>query len=145
MDMREWPQKGRMPFRKYVCPECRIEFSAPGVIVGGKGGKKCPDGHFHTMAQLYRFEKTGVLPTPRQPKAPKAPKPKRNGFQRVGAAPAIRAVFPVDSDRYQLAATAMLAGFDRAMATLPPGVRLLVQGAFGAAPNITREIVEGGA
>lgn len=144
VDLREWPKQGRAPHRKYVCPVCRVEFVGCGAIVGGKGGKECPNGHFHTMGQLYRFEKTGTLPEPRPekvPKPPKPPKPKRNGYSRTGAAPAIRAGMTSDRDRYQLAATAMLAGYDRAIATLPPGVRMMVEGAFGAAPSITREIV----
>lgn len=141
--MDSWPKKGREPYRKYRCPECRVEFIGASVIRDGRSGKVCPGGHFHTLAQIYFFEKTGTLRVQRKPKTPKPARPAAPSC-RANLIVAARKVGAInDRDRYQLAAAAMLAGFDRAMATLPPGARLLVEGAFGSAPNITRAIVEG--
>ena len=118
---------GKAPSVEYTCPACQVQFSGPDVRVDGTPGKRCPAGHWHSYYQLRRYRDTGAISKPREPK-PIESRARDQGLT-------------CDRDRYQLAATAMLAGYDRAMATLPPGARLLVEGAFGKAPIVTREIL----
>ncbi len=136
----QWPaSKGRAPTRQFACPVCQVKFAAPGSIQNGKSGKVCPAGHFSTLGALYAFEKSGKAPSPKlapQEAAPKEPCPPgiRKAAQALGMSS--------DRDRYQLAAVSLLAGYDRALATLPPMARLMVEGAFGSAPAVARKILE---
>lgn len=134
----QWPaSKGRAPTRKFGCPVCKVMFAAPGSIQGGKSGKVCPAGHFSTLGALYAFEKSGKVPEVKpagEPAKPICPPGKRKTPLALG--------LTNDMDRYQLAAVSLLAGYDRALATLPPGARLMVEGAFGSAPAVARKILE---
>ena len=51
---------------------------------------------------------------------------------------------PRSSDALQMALTTMLEGYEKAVATLPPGsvARTVVEGAFGRAPEISRKVLE---
>jgi hypothetical protein len=57
---------GRKPIKAYICPECRVSFTAP----NNGNGKSCPNGHWHSIWKLNFFLENGRIG-----RAPKDPAP----------------------------------------------------------------------
>lgn len=121
------PSKRIPAWRKYTCPHCDVVFAAPNSTVDFKLGKRCPNGHFSGMHDLYRYEKTGMRPRDRQ----RDPDP-----------------VPVTDEALsdmRVALRSMLECFDHVMLTLPRSSPLAaaVSAGFGHVPTLAREILMG--
>lgn len=65
--MAEYSQGHRQPTKEVVCPTCRVEYKGPGELVEGTLGKRCPKGHWYSLAHLNYFLSHGRLPSLRKP------------------------------------------------------------------------------
>jgi hypothetical protein len=124
--------KGTAPRKLFTCPDCAIKFIAYTEHHGGSPGKRCPNGHWHTINRLDRYLKTGLMPKHmRQRRDPE-----------IILAP-IKPRSPHEPD----ATTAlrwMLDSYDKIMRTVPnpSASRAIINGAFGHVPELARRILE---
>lgn len=142
LDMPDW-SKGREPTRDYTCPDCGVVFRARGAWVAGRHGKVCPNGHFYPVNHLVQFAKTGTLPGSRSRKSPQVPKPISEA-KTVAKALESRGLGERTS-QLSCALRWMLEGYQKAIAAMPERSqgRQLVDGAFGQAPAMCRELLDG--
>jgi hypothetical protein len=96
-----------------LCPECGVEILTGSYRIKGQMRKTCPNGHT-TAADKLRAERW------------------------LRTAPSIQA----RNESLELALTAMLEGYSRAVATMPPMAAGLMAGAFGKAPDIALEVLK---
>ncbi len=112
--------------KTFVCPTCLVAYQSAVKLVGRSRGNTCPNGHFNSYNQLYRFAKTGTPTKPRERKP--ARMPKLTSYKHVDVANALRW---------------MIEAHARVLRTLPPGTaaRSLVDGAYGRLPDLCTEIL----
>lgn len=122
--------RGTKAWVEETCPECQAVFVAEPELMPDSvaKGKRCPNGHWTPIYRLVKTRKKGqTKPADDTPLS-----------RRLRAAGIVG-----ETQAYQLMAQALLAGYDKAMETLPAGSmsRTLVEGAFGKVPALAREVL----
>lgn len=117
--------------KTWTCPTCGVKFMARGERgVNGTTGRRCPEGHWHSLYDLQRADKG--LPVMR--KAARVHPLKFRAAARV----------PRPHEKAELLALLWLGAVDRLLAQLPARslARALVEGATAQAYAVSRAVLK---
>lgn len=132
---------GRAPSREYRCATCNVAFVASGTHRGGRTGKVCPNGHWHSIYQLERHEQ-GKTAQPRISDDLSGEKPaiRRETTSLIGRFRVLS--FSSQDSQALVALGGWVASYEHLINELPSGpLRGLVEGQFSRIAALSRSII----